>query len=157
MTLGRRSLARGPRSASADRLKTQRGSEFIEGMLMMLPFLALVFLVIDCAYGLFINATLQYAVQAGVTYASTDSDTAANVMTGVQNTVNTSSLNLVPAANVTVNFYTPSMVLMNNAAVPNQTGKETWWKLPSRISSSRSRLYSATGPRFSLQPLPPVL
>ena len=48
-------------------------------MIMMLPFLALVFIIIDASYGLFINATLQYAVQAGVTVASTDSNTAVNV------------------------------------------------------------------------------
>ena len=115
-------MAFGRRAHRSLKCGGRRGSELVEGMMMMLPFLALVFIVIDASYGLFINATLQYAVQAGVTYASTDSDTAANVMAAVQNTVNTQSLNLVPASQVTVNFYTPAMVLMNGAAVPNQTG-----------------------------------
>jgi hypothetical protein len=91
-------------------------------MLMMLPLLALVFIVMDTAYGLFINATLQYAVQAGVTYASTDSDTAANVVASVTNLVASQSLNL--AQNITVSFYTPAMApqQMGVVAIPNQTG-----------------------------------
>jgi len=100
---------------------SRRGSEFVEGMIMMLPFLALVFIIIDASYGLFINATLQYAVQAGVTVASTDSNTAAGVVSDVQNAVNAQSLNLIPVSSVTVTFYTPDMNPAGGNAVPNQT------------------------------------
>jgi len=115
-------MALGRRGHRRLKCGSRRGSEIIEGMIMMLPFLALVFIIIDASYGLFINATLQYAVQAGVTVASTDSKTAAGVVSDVQNAVNTQSLNLIPASEVTVNFFTPAMVSVNNAAVPNQTG-----------------------------------
>jgi Flp pilus assembly protein TadG len=111
-----RKARRGPKCGS------RRGSEIVEGMIMMLPFLALVFIIIDASYGLFINATLQYAVQAGVTVASTDSNTAAGVMSDVQNAVNTKSLNLIPASSVVVTFYTPDMNPAGGNPVPNQTG-----------------------------------
>jgi Flp pilus assembly protein TadG len=91
-------------------------------MIMMLPFLALVFIIIDASYGLFINATLQYAVQAGVTAASTDSDTAVNVQALVTSTVITQSLNLAQPGNIVVSFYTPDMNPAGGNAVPNQTG-----------------------------------
>lgn len=105
------------------RYGSRRGSEFVEGMIMMLPFLALVLLIIDASYGLFINATLQYAVQAGVTYASTDSDTAANVAAAVTNTVVAQSLNLAQPANITVSFLAPAtMKPVQPGALLNQTG-----------------------------------
>jgi len=95
---------RGGRISIAGRAReSRRGSELVEGMLMMLPFFALVFVIIDTSYGLFLKATLQYAVQQGVSYGATGGTTA-----GIQSTVQTQSLGLVPSANVNVNFYTPS-------------------------------------------------
>ena len=70
---------------------------------MLLPFFALVFIIIDTSYGLFVRATLQYAVQQGVSFGATGGTTA-----GIQSTVNAQSLGLVPSGNVNVNFYAPS-------------------------------------------------
>lgn len=99
---------------------SRRGSEVVEGMIMMLPFLALVFLIIDTSYALFINASLQYAAQAGVTAASIDSDTAAGVQALVTSTVVANSFNLNPS--ITVNFYTPTMGTPRPGTPLNQTG-----------------------------------
>ena len=97
----------------------RRGSELVEGMLMMLPFLALVFIIIDTSYGIFLQATLQNAVQAGVTYATTD--TADGLVTGIQSAVLTQSMNLAPAA--TVNFYAPAnLTTPVTGAAANQAG-----------------------------------
>jgi Flp pilus assembly protein TadG len=115
MGLGRSSIMRG-----RDR---RRGSEFVEGMLIMLPFLALVFLIIDTSYGIFLDATLNYAVQAGVNYATTD--TADGLEAGIQSTVQAQSMNLVPAANVIVSFLTPTpsgMTTPTPGSVLNQAG-----------------------------------
>jgi Flp pilus assembly protein TadG len=104
------------------KLRSRRGSEAVEGMMMLLPFFALVFILIDASWGLFVKATLQYAVQAGVTYASTDSDTATNVAAAVQATVNKQSLGLIPATGVAVTFLTPAMAAPAAGTLLNQTG-----------------------------------
>ena len=49
----------------------RRGSQAVEFGLMMIPFLALVFMTLDGAWALLIKATLQHAVQEGVRYGIT--------------------------------------------------------------------------------------
>jgi Flp pilus assembly protein TadG len=49
----------------------ERGSQFVEAGLMLLPFLALAFLVLDTGWAVFIKATLQHAVREGTRYAVT--------------------------------------------------------------------------------------
>ncbi len=101
----------------------RRGSELVEGMLMLLPFLALVFIIIDTSYGIFLQSELQSAVQAGANYAATD--TTGGLVSGIQSAVETQSLNLVPAGNVTVNFYAPTDMtakLPTGSGVPNLAG-----------------------------------
>jgi Flp pilus assembly protein TadG len=105
---------------------SRRGSELVEGMLMLLPFLALVFIIIDASYGIFLNSTLQYAVQAGVNYAALD--TANGLMAGIQSTVQTQSLNLIPQSGnpLVVNFFAPASMTVplptGGATAPNQAG-----------------------------------
>jgi Flp pilus assembly protein TadG len=77
----------------------RRGSQVVEAALMFLPLFALVFLTIDTAWGLFVKATLQHAVQAGARCA------AVSCVTGPVSTVQTQSLGLATTVNVT---YTPS-------------------------------------------------
>jgi len=99
---------------------SRRGSELVEGMLMLLPFLALVFIIIDASYGIFLNSTLQYAVQAGVNYAALD--TAHPLMAGIQSTVETS----IQPTTLTVNFFAPASMTVPlpqvGGPVPNQAG-----------------------------------
>ena len=49
----------------------RRGSQFVEAGLMMLPFLALVFMTMDAGWAVFVKATLQHAVREGVRYGVT--------------------------------------------------------------------------------------
>ncbi len=53
------------------RARDERGSQFVEAGLMLVPFLALAFLVIDAGWAVFIKATLQHAVREGTRYAIT--------------------------------------------------------------------------------------
>jgi Flp pilus assembly protein TadG len=82
-------------------------------MLMLLPFFALVFLLIDASYGLFLRASLQYAVQQGASLAAADTNTS---LTGlVDNTVTA----LLPSAAVNpVIFYGPD----GSATASNASG-----------------------------------
>jgi Flp pilus assembly protein TadG len=80
----------------------RRGSELVEGMLMMLPFFALIFLIIDTSYGLFLKASLQYAVQQGASLAAADTNSS------IQGLINTTVQAQLP--NSTVNpvvYYAP--------------------------------------------------
>ena len=94
----------------------------MEGMIMILPFLALFFLLIDTCYAIFVKATLQYAVQQGVYDAVTFSGS--GLIPDVQNTVWIQSLNLIPAGNVQVNFYAPASLTQTlpQTAGVNQPG-----------------------------------
>jgi Flp pilus assembly protein TadG len=49
----------------------RRGSQLLEGGLMMLPFLALAFLTLDAGWTIFVKATLLHAVREGVRYGVT--------------------------------------------------------------------------------------
>jgi len=84
---------------------------------MILPFLALFFLLIDTCYAIFVKATIQYAVQAGVNDAITFNGS--GLLADVQNTVATQSLNLVggtgSVGTLTISFYAPPS--RNNAGV----------------------------------------
>ena len=48
------------------RFRRQRGAEVMEFTLTFLPFLAMTFLLLDVAWAVFVKATLEYAVRAGV-------------------------------------------------------------------------------------------
>lgn len=53
------------------RKRRERGSQFVEAGLMLVPFLALAFLVVDAGWAIFIKASLQHAVREGTRYAVT--------------------------------------------------------------------------------------
>ncbi len=52
--------------------KRQRGQEVIEMSLVLIPFLAAIFVFMDIAWGLWIKATLEQAVRVGVRYGITN-------------------------------------------------------------------------------------
>ncbi len=53
------------------RLRRQRGSQVVEVGLTLVPFLAIVFLLMDLSLVIFLKATFQHAVREGVRYAMT--------------------------------------------------------------------------------------
>jgi Flp pilus assembly protein TadG len=87
-----------PAKALPYKFGSRRGSELVEGMLMIVPLLALLFLLIDTSYGLFIKATLEYAVQAGANCAATNCSQSPGAAVQQQ------SLGLVQAADVIVSY-----------------------------------------------------
>ena len=89
-------------------LGSRRGSEVVESMLMLLPLFALVFLIIDTSWGLFIKATLEYSVQTAVNNAAAGATGPSGQMAAIAQTVETQSLHLVKAADVVTNFYAPA-------------------------------------------------
>jgi Flp pilus assembly protein TadG len=62
----------------------RRGSQFVEAGLMLLPFLALAFVVVDAAWAVFVKAALQQAVREGTRYAVTGQHTVAEVVAQVK-------------------------------------------------------------------------
>jgi Flp pilus assembly protein TadG len=92
--------------------KSERGSEIIEFGLVIVPLLAFVFLVVDIAWVLFAQSTLQYAASEGVRYAVTS-----QTMSGmgqdasIRTTVIKNAFGFVTAAtssNIAINYYNPS-------------------------------------------------
>jgi Flp pilus assembly protein TadG len=81
---------------------SRRGSELVEGMMALLPFLALVFLIIDTSWGIFLQATLQNAVQMAASAAASDSSTSLSAL--IQSTVQ----GQLPSATVSESYYTPT-------------------------------------------------
>ena len=98
---------------------SKRGSELVEGMLMLLPFLALFFLIIDTSWCLFIKATLQYAAQQGAIFAA--ADTTNGLVSLTQSAVSSQSLNIVQASGVTVQFFTPTSNMSSSSAMTSST------------------------------------
>jgi len=81
---------------SSTRSKSRRGSQLVEGGLMLLPFLALGFLVLDAGWGMFIKATLQNAVQEGVRYGVTGQVSAGmGQIASIKSVVTSASLGLL--------------------------------------------------------------
>ena len=59
------------------RRDAQRGAEMMEFTLVLLPYLAILFVLFDASWAIFAKATLQYAVRAGVRYGVTVTGTQA--------------------------------------------------------------------------------
>jgi Flp pilus assembly protein TadG len=104
----------------------RRGSQLVETMLTMLPFLALAFLVMDAAWGLFIRSTLQQAVREGVRYAVTGQVSGAlGQVASIEAVVQTQALGLLKSqsATLTVHFLNPSTLAdLGTSAGANQGG-----------------------------------
>jgi Flp pilus assembly protein TadG len=98
----------GSRTRPVSRRDRRRGSEVVEAALMFLPFFALVFLIIDTAWVLFIKATIQYAAHEGVRYAVTGQISPGNTQeASIKSVVQQESLSLLSpssASAITVTF-----------------------------------------------------
>jgi Flp pilus assembly protein TadG len=92
--------------------KLQRGSEIVEFGFVILPLFAFVFLIIDIAWALFAQSSLQYAACEGVRYAVTS-----QTMTGlgqdasIRNVVISNAFGFVTAAtssNISISYFNPT-------------------------------------------------
>lgn len=97
------------------RKRRQRGADLIEFTMVLIPLLAIMFVLIDISWGIFVKATLQYAVRAGLRYGITITATQAkaasnsDLTTMVKDYVQANSLGtLTGTANrayIQVNFF----------------------------------------------------
>jgi len=96
----------------------------VEGMLVMLPLIAVVLLIIDTSWGLFVRATLQYAVQAGASYAAAGGTGTNGQVAGIQAQVQQQASGLLNSTTINVDYYSPTTgsSLGNTAAGANQAG-----------------------------------
>jgi len=99
-------------SRASSRRRSRRGSQFVEAGLALVPFCAVLFLVVDTAWGLWVKATLQHAVREGVRYGITgrtagDAGQIASIKAVVQN----QAMGLLSgdrASTLFVRFYDPA-------------------------------------------------
>ena len=103
--------------------KGRKGSQIVEAALVFVPFCAMVFLLMDVAWAIFVKATLQSAVREGARYAMTGSTSGgsgqlASVKAVVQN-YSMGLLNGSRANTITVQFYTPGTLTLTSS---NQGG-----------------------------------
>src|SRR5207244_2148059 len=99
----------------AFRRKSRRGAQFVEAGLALLPFCALLLLVVDTGWGLFVKTTLQHAVCEGVRYGITGQTASGNgqiasIKTVVKNHA-MGLLNGAQASTIAVRFYDPSTMV----------------------------------------------
>lgn len=96
-------------------LNSRKGSEIIEFGLVALPLLAFVFLIIDVAWVLFAQSTLQYAAAEGVRYAVTS-----QTMSGMGQDASIRTVVIgdafgfvtsATASNIAINYYNPSTLV----------------------------------------------
>jgi Flp pilus assembly protein TadG len=100
-------------------LKSEKGSEIIEFGLVIVPLLAFVLLIVDIAWVLFAQSTLQYAASEGVRYAVTS-----QTMTGmgqdasIQTVIINNAFGFVTSAtssNIAINYYNPVTLEATNS------------------------------------------
>jgi len=89
----------------------ERGSQLVEAGIMLLPFMALVFMTMDTAWALMVKATLQHAVREGVRYAVTGQTSGSNgQIASIEQVVLSQSLGLLTgsqAGTLSVQFLDP--------------------------------------------------
>lgn len=114
------------RPNSSRRRRRQKGADLMEFTLAFLPFLAMTFLLLDVAWGVFVKSTLQYAVRAGVRSGITITGTQAtaansNLTAMVKSIVQQKSLGILNGSNglskIKVRYYQPPSEGSTAAAV----------------------------------------
>ncbi len=84
----------------------QTGSELVEFALVLLPLLAVVFLIMDICWVFFAQASLQYAVGSGVRYAITNNNLSE---ASIKSVVQENAMGFLSGPNgldeITVNYY----------------------------------------------------
>jgi Flp pilus assembly protein TadG len=102
--------------ARINKSKGRRGAELLEFTLAILPLLMMIFLLLDACWGMFVKATLAFAVHAGLRQGITITGTQAtaagsDLTTMVKSTVQQNALGLLAGssglAKIKVNYYQP--------------------------------------------------
>jgi Flp pilus assembly protein TadG len=110
--------------------KNRKGAEMLEFTLCLLPMLAMCFVLLDAAWGIFVKSTLEFAVRegvrAGITITGTQATAAgSDLTTMVKSTVQSNSLGLLAGsaglAKIKVNYLQPPAPGSTGAAVDVST------------------------------------
>jgi Flp pilus assembly protein TadG len=97
-------------------MKRRKGAELLEFTFALLPLLMMMFLMVDCAWAIFVKSTLAFAVRAGVRYGITVTGTQAaaagsDLTTMIKTTVQNNALGLLTGsaglAKIKVNYIQP--------------------------------------------------
>jgi Flp pilus assembly protein TadG len=136
---------RGQRSEKSSR---RRGSALLEGVLAMLPLLAIMFTVLDLSIAVFVKNTLQFAVCQGVRYAITsqtlpgmgqDASIKSVVAGYTLGLLDAVSADHVGTNRITITYYDPSSLasvtgtnsnIGGNIVVVSATGLSWAWMVP---------------------------
>lgn len=99
-------------------LNSEKGSEIVEFGLVIVPLLAFILLIVDIAWVLFAQSTLQYAVSEGVRYAVTSQTMSgmgqdASIKTVVINNAFGFVTNAT-SSNIAINYYNPTTLAATN-------------------------------------------
>jgi Flp pilus assembly protein TadG len=126
----------------------RRGSTLIEGPLTLLPLLALLFGVLDVAFAIFAQNTMQFAVHQAVRYAVTSQTIAGKGHdASIQTVVDQNSVGLLEAMtpkgqalqSITIKYYNPVTLALvtgvgsnvgGNIVVVSATGLSWAWMFP---------------------------
>jgi len=115
-----------PVRSTRNRNHRRKGAELLEFTMALLPMLAMMFLLLDVAWAIFVKSTLEYAVRSGVRYGITITGTEAtaassNMTAMVKSTVQSNALGLLGGASglayIKVHYYQPP--------APNSNGSLT--------------------------------
>ena len=91
--------------------KDQTGSQLVEAALVFTPMFAMVFLLVDVGWSIFVKATLQAAVREGARYAMTGrTSTGGGQLSSVKSVVQNYAMGLLDggqSGTITIQFYTP--------------------------------------------------
>lgn len=130
-------------SRRGGRAYNQRGSQVVEFGLVLVPFLAFIFLLMDLSWAIFVKATMQYAAREGVRYAVTGrtisgSGQDASIKTTVQQNAMGFLNGSAGAAKIFIRYYVPDTLV------------ET-------ASNAGGNLVEVSVEGYSLNPLGPIL
>jgi Flp pilus assembly protein TadG len=90
----------------------ESGSVIVEFAMVLVPMLAMIFLLMDTAWLIFAKATLQEAVREGVRYGITGGAGCTSLNACIQSTIQQYSFGFVTSSNassvITINYYSPT-------------------------------------------------
>jgi Flp pilus assembly protein TadG len=94
------------------RKRRERGSQMVEMSLVIVPFFALILLIMDIAMAVFCKASLQYAVREGVRYAITGQTLSGKGQdASIQTVIEQNSMGFLQGASgaslISIQYYTP--------------------------------------------------
>ena len=134
----------------------QRGSALLEGALVLGPFLAMGFAILDYSLAIFIQNSVRNAAREGVRYAITQQTSGGSQDRAIQNVVITNSMGFLTStmltnntADITIQYYDPNSLTLltgpgsnagGNVCVVTATINWTWmaplWRNAGLISFS---------------------